>query len=57
MSIGFKAAFLIDILNNIPAADVRLELSDPSRAGIVLPVDNEENEEMLTLLMPMMLND
>ncbi|MDR0332250.1 MAG: DNA polymerase III subunit beta [Dysgonamonadaceae bacterium] len=57
MNIGFKAAFLIDILNNIPSADVRLELSDPSRAGIILPVDNEENEEMLTLLMPMMLND
>jgi DNA polymerase-3 subunit beta len=57
MSIGFKAAFLIDILSNIPSADVRLELSDPSRAGIILPVDNEDNEEMLTLLMPMMLND
>jgi DNA polymerase-3 subunit beta len=57
MSIGFKAVFLIDILNNIPSIDVRLELSDPSRAGIILPVENEENEDMLTLLMPMMLND
>lgn len=57
MNIGFKAVFLIEILNNIPSADVKLELSDPSRAGIILPVENEENEEMLTLLMPMMLND
>ena len=57
MNIGFKAAFLIDILNNIPSSDVRIELSDPSRAGLILPADNEENEEMLTLLMPMMLND
>ena len=57
MSIGFKAVFLIDILNNIPSADIRLELSDPSRAGIILPVDKDENEDMLTLLMPMMLND
>lgn len=57
MSIGFKAVFFIDILNNIPSADVRLELSDPSRAGIILPVDKDENEDMLTLLMPMMLND
>ncbi|MDD4458685.1 MAG: DNA polymerase III subunit beta [Proteiniphilum sp.] len=57
MNIGFKAAFLIDILNNIPSADVRIELSDPSRAGLILPVEKEENEEMLTLLMPMMLND
>src|SRR5690554_4727540 len=57
MNIGFKAAFLIDILNNIPSSDVRMELSDPSRAGLILPVETEENEEMLTLLMPMMLND
>ena len=57
MNIGFKAVFLIDILRNIPSADIRIELSDPSRAGIILPVENEENEEMLTLLMPMMLND
>ncbi len=57
MSIGFKAVFLIDILNNIPSTDVKIELSDPSRAGIIVPVENEENEDMLTLLMPMMLND
>lgn len=57
LNIGFKAVFLIDILNNIPSADVRIEMSDPSRAGIILPVETEENEDMLTLLMPMMLND
>lgn len=57
MNIGFKAVFLIDILNNIPSTDVKIELSDPSRAGIILPAENEENEDMLTLLMPMMLND
>ena len=57
MSIGFKADFLADILNNIPSTEVIIELSDPSRAGIIIPVENEVNEEMLTLLMPMMLND
>ncbi|MDD2247227.1 MAG: DNA polymerase III subunit beta [Proteiniphilum sp.] len=57
MNIGFKALFLIDILNNIPSADVRVELSDPSRAGLILPAEKEDNEDMLTLLMPMMLND
>ncbi len=58
MNIGFKAVFLIDILNNIPSDEVRVELSDPSRAGLILPVgDKEENVDMLTLLMPMMLND
>jgi len=57
MNIGFKSNFLIEILNNIPASEVTLELSDPSRAGLILPVEKEDNEDLLMLLMPMMLND
>lgn len=57
MSIGFKSTFLIDILNNISAAEVVIELADPSRAGVIIPVEQEENEDLLMLLMPMMLND
>ncbi len=57
MNIGFKSSFLIEILNNIPSSDISLELSDPSRAGLIIPVENEENEDLLMLLMPMMLND
>lgn len=57
MSIGFKSTFLIDILNNIAADEVVVELADPSRAGVVLPAEQEENEDLLMLLMPMMLND
>lgn len=57
MSIGFKSTFLIDILNNISGTDVIIELADPSRAGVLVPLEQEENEELLMLLMPMMLND
>ncbi len=57
MNIGFKSSFLIEILNNIPSAEISLELSDPSRAGLIIPQENEENEDLLMLLMPMMLND
>lgn len=57
IKIGFKSAFLIEILNNISASDVVLELTDPSRAGLILPFENEANEEILMLLMPMLLND
>lgn len=57
MNIGFKSSFLIEILNNMSASDISLELSDPSRAGLILPTENEENEDLLMLLMPMMLND
>lgn len=57
MSIGFKSSFLIDILNNIAAQEVVIELADPSRAGVIVPVQQEEDEDLLMLLMPMMLND
>ena len=57
IKIGFKSSFLIEILGNINASDVVLELSDASRAGLILPFENEANEEILMLLMPMLLND
>lgn len=57
LSIGFKATFLIEILSNYSSTDVILELSDPSRSGLILPFENEENEDVLMLLMPMLLND
>jgi DNA polymerase-3 subunit beta len=57
ISIGFKGTYLIEILNNIPSSEVVLELADPSRAGLMLPAENEEDEDLLMLLMPMMLNE
>lgn len=57
IKIGFKSAFLIEILNTITSSDVIIELTDPSRAGIILPFENEDNEDILMLLMPMLLND
>lgn len=57
LTIGFKATFLIEILTNIASEEVILELADPSRAGLIVPLENEEDEDLLMLLMPMMLND
>lgn len=57
MNIGFKGPFLIDILNSISSQEVIFELADPSRAGVIIPAEQEENEDLLMLLMPMMLND
>lgn len=57
MEIGFKSVFLTEILSNINSSNVVLELSDPSRAGLILPLDNDnKNEDELMLLMPMMIN-
>lgn len=57
MAIGLKAPFLTDILNNIDSPEIVLELSDPSRAILILPYDNKSEEEILMLLMPMTLGD
>jgi len=57
MEIGFKSTFLIEILSNLSSADVIVELSDPTRAGIMLPaVSENDDEDVLMLLMPMMIN-
>jgi DNA polymerase-3 subunit beta len=57
MEIGFKSTFLMEILSNLSSGDVLLELSDPTRAGILLPASVEnESEDVLMLLMPMMIN-
>jgi DNA polymerase-3 subunit beta len=57
MEIGFKSTFLIEILSNLDSQEVSVKLSDPSRAGLILPVgEDSENEDTLMLLMPMMIN-
>jgi DNA polymerase-3 subunit beta len=57
MEIGFKSSFLVEILANIASTDIALEMSDPSRAGIIVPIQKEsESEDVLMLLMPMMIN-
>ncbi len=57
MEIGFKSVFLSEILQNIGSEEIVLEMSDPSKAGIVLPFEsNSESEDVLMLLMPMMVN-
>lgn len=56
MEIGFNAKYLADVLSNIDGDEVYFEFSTPNRAGIVKPAEEEENEEMLMLVMPVMLN-
>lgn len=57
MSIGFKGTFLLDIINGMDSQDIVLQLADPSRAGVIVPAEQAENEDLLMLLMPMMLNE
>ena len=57
MAIGFKAPFFIEILQAVSSADVLIRLADPARAGLILPSEEQEGQELLMLLMPMLLND
>jgi DNA polymerase-3 subunit beta len=57
MEIGFNSRFLMEMLNNIESTEIRLEMSEPSRAGLLMPaVKDNENEDILMLVMPVMLN-
>ena len=57
MSIGFKGSSLMEILGNLTSDQIIIRLADPSRAGIVVPAEQPENEDVLMLIMPMLLND
>lgn len=56
ITIAFNARFLIEMLNAADSEEVRLELSTPTKAGIIRPTDADDNEELLMLVMPLMLN-
>lgn len=57
ISIGFKGSSLMEILSNLTSDNIIIQLADPSRAGIIVPAEQPENEDILMLIMPMLLND
>ena len=56
MQIAFNAKFLIEMLSALETDEVRMELSASTKAGLLKPGEKEENEEVLMLVMPLMLN-
>ena len=56
LSIGFKGNAFIEVLSNIECQDVLIQLADSSRAGLVLPSEQPENQEIVMLMMPMLIN-
>ena len=56
MEIGFNSKFLLEMLNHIHTQEVILEMSEPNRAGILLPSSNSNSDEdILMLVMPVMI--
>jgi DNA polymerase-3 subunit beta len=56
MMIAFNAKFLIEMLSAADSDEVFMELSTPTKAGIIQPSEKDDNEELLMLVMPLMLN-
>lgn len=57
LEIGFKSSFLIDILMNIKSTEIEIKLADATRPGLFLPIDDDDkNQSLLMLLMPMMIS-
>ena len=57
MSLGFNGDYMVDVVANLPGDTISLSLSDPSRPGIFMPVEQPENASVLVLLMTMQLLD
>ena len=57
LQIAFNAKFLIEMLNGADTTEINMELSTPTKAGIIKPTEQADNEELLMLVMPLMLNN
>ncbi|MFY0625495.1 MAG: DNA polymerase III subunit beta [Reichenbachiella sp.] len=57
IEIGFNGKFLIEMLANVEAQNVMMKFSEPNKAGLIIPADQNENEDLLMLVMPVMLSN
>jgi DNA polymerase-3 subunit beta len=56
IEIGFNAKFLIEMLSNMDSPKIKLTMSAPNKAGVILPAEKDTSEDILMLVMPVMLN-
>jgi len=57
IEIGFNAKFLIEMLQNIDSTEITLQLSEPNKAGLIVPREQGDTEDILMLVMPVMLSN
>jgi DNA polymerase III subunit beta len=57
IEIGFNARFMMEMLNNLDSKEITLQLSEPNRAGLIVPKVQGDNEDILMLVMPVMLSN
>jgi DNA polymerase III subunit beta len=54
MSMGFSSRIFIELLSHIDTEDAVIQLSTPSRPGIILPAEQATDEHLLMLIMPVL---
>ena len=57
VGIGVEGSAFVEVLTNFDCEEVIIQLADPSRAGLVIPSEQPEGQDVLMLMMPMLLND
>ncbi|MEQ9286781.1 MAG: DNA polymerase III subunit beta [Cyclobacteriaceae bacterium] len=57
IEIGFNGKFLIELLGNVHSKEVTMKFSEANKAGLIVPVAQDENEDLLMLVMPVMLSN
>lgn len=55
MKIAFNARLLLELITTLEGEEVHFELSTPTRAGIILPSEQKQHEDLLMLIMPLMI--
>lgn len=56
IEIGFNARFLLEMVSNLDSDQIKINMSAPNKAGVIVPIDKDKNEDILMLVMPVMLN-
>ena len=55
MEIGFKGTTITELLTQLKTQEVELQLADKSRAALIVPSKQDEDNEVTMLLMPMLI--
>ena len=57
MTIGYNAFYLKEVLQHQSSDEIKIMLKSPLNAGLFIPMNQENNDNKTTLLMPIRLND
>jgi DNA polymerase-3 subunit beta len=56
MTISYNGRFLFELINVLKDENIRFELMAPNKAGLIFPEEQDEYEDLLMLIMPVMVS-